>query len=533
MKNKFSIAMSLAVILAMLLTSFALADVIDGDTVASGTATADLGIVSPGAVLQPEVTFQLLCTNNKHVDDPQSVILTFSLPGSTVPAGGSLSATNTSIGNTSGLDLGVPSSWPDDASGAPNCGSTAALNDNGNSTVTITAPMVEGPYTYIVHYTNSLSSAGSNDSASITAASTDITFTLTVVAPVTDADGDGVVDNIDNCPAVANPLQTDSDHDGLGDACDDNSYVPAVATAADDANGNEGDTLQTSGAFSDQDGNDTLTITKFSGDGTVIDNGDGTWSWSLATVDDSSGTVVVQADDGEHAVAMDSFDWSATNVAPIINDFTITVPTGAACQGATNSVGVSFTVSDPADEAHDPITGTITWGDNATTPISGRTVSESHPYSAGIWSLTVSVNDGDGGSDSDTGAVSLLYDTSGILQPINLTGTRSSFKIGSTIPVKIKVTDCGGAPVSGLTLTVNLALVDPTAVTVNELVSSSAADLGTTMRFTGAPDNLYIFNLSTKRSQFNAGQDLIMGTYHVWITGVGIAQADAYFDARK
>jgi MYXO-CTERM domain-containing protein len=35
-----------------------------------------------------------------------------------------------------------------------------------------------------------------------------------------DADGDGICDSIDNCAAVINPAQTDTDLDGVGDACD-------------------------------------------------------------------------------------------------------------------------------------------------------------------------------------------------------------------------------------------------------------------------------------------------------------------------
>ena len=66
------------------------------------------------------------------------------------------------------------------------------------------------------------------------------------------------------------------------------------------------------------------------------------------------------------------------------------------------------------------------------------------------WTVSEKVTDKDGGfgsSPSDAGAaVSLLYSTGqGILQPINYTGPRSAFKIGSTIPVKIKITDCTGA----------------------------------------------------------------------------------------
>ena len=44
-----------------------------------------------------------------------------------------------------------------------------------------------------------------------------------------DTDGDGIADNIDNCPTVANTNQLDTDGDGIGDACDqddDNDGIP-------------------------------------------------------------------------------------------------------------------------------------------------------------------------------------------------------------------------------------------------------------------------------------------------------------------
>ena len=70
-----------------------------------------------------------------------------------------------------------------------------------------------------------------------------------VGAPVIDTDADGIADDMDNCPAIANPNQLDTDLDGVGDLCDNcpADANPSQTDADADGTGDACDTGDTDG----------------------------------------------------------------------------------------------------------------------------------------------------------------------------------------------------------------------------------------------------------------------------------------------
>ena len=87
-----------------------------------------------------------------------------------------------------------------------------------------------------------------------------------------------------------------------------------------------------------------------------------------------------------------------------------------------------------------------------------------------------------------------------ILQPVNDTRNGqlpSTFKYGSTIPVKVEITNCSGGHPANLDLRVTWSKTAGTAPASSDLeaTSTNAPDAGNAMRYS---DPTYIFNLSTK-----------------------------------
>src|SRR5215212_52710 len=254
----------LFMILGLLLAvpAIALADIIvaDGDIITTGNQAGtaanpiDIGKVKAGGSVSRQVSIQLVCNGNKHVDQGQTITLD-ATPGTTgVPAGGSLTATAATIGP-------VPASWPDDSGTNTDCATTPqTLEDNGNTTVTFNAPSnaANGTvYDFTVTWSNSdvsLTPGGTQDSSAITG-NTQVFFRVTIdgsTFTLTKPDGPDADTNPDPVTGVVTydsatkkaTLNPDNDLDYS------TTYTATVTTGAQDVVDNALD--QDSGAAGNQ-----------------------------------------------------------------------------------------------------------------------------------------------------------------------------------------------------------------------------------------------------------------------------------------
>jgi PKD repeat protein len=249
----------------------------------------------------------------------------------------------------------------------------------------------------------------------------------------------------------------------------------------------------------------------------AIDSADGGTSCSFADAtavdttitctDDGSFTLTLTADDGVNDPVSDTAALTVSNVAPQIDNLT----SSAASCGDSSSVTVSF--SDPgANDTHKVV---VDWDDGNTDTLDPATspATLSHIYDTnGNYTVSVTVWDDDGDSDTSSTSIKVSPNFTGFLQPINIDG-RSNFKLGSTVPVKFAAT-CPSGPVSDVVANLKVRFVDPTADSGDvEAVSTSAATAGSLFRYdpTGMQ---YIFNLSTKGT-YGSNPPFVVGTWEL------------------
>jgi len=311
----------------------------------------------------------------------------------------------------------------------------------------------------------------------------------------------------------ANPTVSVEVSDGDGGSDSDSigvtvANVAPTVTLTGPTSADEGDTKSYSYTFTDP-GADTWTATVSCGaNGTVSnpifdsDTKSGSFECTWAdNFDDEQVSVTVTDDDSGSGTDSKSVD--IANVAPEITSASFNA-TSVACSANTVTLTVAFD-----DPGADTWIATIDWGDGSpveTVDPATSPISRPHTYAlAGVYTATVVVADDDGGSDTAPASITVNYTIvgNGFLPPINNTGhgmNPSIFKYGSTIPVKIKVQDCDGSYPSTLAPRIFIQKMNGSVPEDGELepYSTSAADSGNTMRFTGAPDFQYIYNLATK-----------------------------------
>lgn len=114
----------------------------------------------------------------------------------------------------------------------------------------------------------------------------------------------------------------------------------------------------------------------------------------------------------------------------------------------------------------------------------------------GTRSTTFTSTDNVGLTTMRTCTTSVVYVYGGIQQPVNADGT-SIFKLGSTVPVKIRIGDAGGSAVSSAIARLELVkLTNSVEGTVLEATTNGNANSGNFFRLSGPGE--YIYNLSTK-----------------------------------
>ena len=309
-----------------------------------------------------------------------------------------------------------------------------------------------------------------------------LTFDDVEFSPV-DADGDGVPDDQDNCPTVANPSQVDIDGDLIGDACDPNSFAPVANNDSYNTNQNTPLTVLGAGVLTNDTDADNNSLTAV-----IVSNPGHAASFTLNSNGSFSYTPVT------NYIGPDSFTYRANDGAKNSNVATVTITVNAVAVPTTTTLasslnpstwGQSVTFTATVTATTGTPTGTVTFIDGSvamgSAPLNG-----SAQASFTISSLIV-------GSHSITavyaGSASFGSSTSAaITQTVNraasttaLTSSANPSALGQAVTLTATVSGAGGVPTGAV------AFVEGnTSLTTRALNASGQATFTTSSLATGA-----------------------------------------------
>jgi hypothetical protein len=193
--------------------------------------------------------------------------------------------------------------------------------------------------------------------------------------------------------------------------------TPPLVTLAVASPINEGGTFTDAGSFSDLDSSAPWTATVNYGAGSGVQpltlNSAKSFALSHAYTDTGSYTVTVAVTDKDGAVGTASLTETVNNVPPAVGP--ITAPVSPTMVNTAITAGATFT--DPG--IHDTHTAVRSWGDGTTsagtvTETSGSgSVAGAHTYATdGVYTLTLTVTDKDGGVGQSVYQYVVIYDPS-------------------------------------------------------------------------------------------------------------------------
>jgi hypothetical protein len=229
---------------------------------------------------------------------------------------------------------------------------------------------------------------------------------------LTDTDGDGVPDNVDKCPTVANPSQLDTDGDDIGDACDPNSFAPVANNDSYSTNQNTPLTVLGAGVLAnDTDAdNNSLTAVIVSNPSHAASftlNSNGSFSYTPATNYIGPDSFTYRANDGEKNSNVATVTIAVNDIiSPVI---TITSPAPNATYQLNASIAASYACADNGSGVAS-CQGTVANGSPIdTSSIGNKTFTVSSSDNVGntrSTSVTYSVVSGGGGGSTSADLVS-------------------------------------------------------------------------------------------------------------------------------
>ena len=310
----------------------------------------------------------------------------------------------------------------------------------------------------------------------------------------------------------------DGDDTGSGELNVTVANVAPTVVLTGAASANEGQTKTYTYSVTDPGNDPNPTITETCGTGGVRTDTPAANSFECKFPDGpATPKVKVTANDGDltNNVGFDEIDVDVANVAPDITSFTGTDSFAGPLAFIPSVFTTDFTDPGRPTDTH---RAEFTWSDSASVQtvnpfVTGQKVT--HTFAAGCdRGATVKVIDKD--TDFDTASTTVDVGTGAWLPPLANQPVSDKLKNGQVLPVKVRLTDCSGATVNGLSPYIELAKGDLTAVSDDPtetivINSVSSADTGQIMR--QMADGSYIYNLRVSLASSEIGKDWTIVVY--------------------